>query len=423
MPPHHVSDPFGMVLICQSHCVYEDGIGRLPVIPKDWALHATHSAGEWVEQQFLAHVAERLLVDPPPELDVETMLSCGQLALLMAEAYRHTIKLDIDIIRYNEALSKRESGMNDAQEHALLAKFPPSEKIMLRHPAVVLDSGYRIILWYILDALAPWAQNDMFKATTAMGDLLKKSIVHRSGLGWRTHKSNFRPVDTKGLSPGCINITPCWFQQGHECYGPLPEDPDDGFKPEVSAMLKGERSLEMIIDIQRPALLASVALRVMHPQLYWASLRTHVELGRWSAQQGLHDMHRLLKHWASVYTGAAVMCNRDFPCHQDPKCLPKAFDILTCIGSYQHAIMHLTNLGINLAYNPGVMVSYSGRLVRHGIRVNEGDQIVWAWFMRDSMHNYARTPCPDYAGYNPADLDACILAKYNQADFMVYGTL
>jgi hypothetical protein len=42
--------------------------------------------------------------------------------------------------------------------------------------------------------------------------------------------------------------------------------------------------------------------------------------------------------------------------------------------------MQLTNLDINLLYNPGVMVSYSGRLVRHGINVAEGDRIVWAWF-------------------------------------------
>ncbi|KAG1776569.1 hypothetical protein EV702DRAFT_945021, partial [Suillus placidus] len=76
---------------------------------------------------------------------------------------------------------------------------------------------------------------------------------------------------------------------------------------------------------------------------------------------------------------------------------PEAFDILTCIGSYRHAVMQLTNLGIDLVYNLGVMVSYLGRLVRHGIHVDEGDQIVWAWFLRDSVHNYARTPCPDYA--------------------------
>jgi hypothetical protein len=50
----------------------------------------------------------------------------------------------------------------------------------------------------------------------------------------------------------------------------------------------------MIIDMQRPALIASAALRVMHPQLYWASVATHLELGRWSKDQGLVDMHHLL---------------------------------------------------------------------------------------------------------------------------------
>ncbi|KAG1868328.1 hypothetical protein DFJ58DRAFT_837967 [Suillus subalutaceus] len=366
-----------------------NGVFRPARIPQDWALHTTNVASEWVEQQFLAHIAGWPLVNLPPKLDMVTMLSCGQLALRMAHAYQHS---NIDIIRYNEALAKRESGMNDAQEEALLTKFPPAENIFLDTPSVVMDSGFRVILWYIPDGLSPWVQNDMYAATVSMGDLLKKSVTTRKGSGWRTHESNFRPAELPGLTPGCINIALCWFQQGHECYGPPPNNPEDGFKPEVSATLKGERSLSMIMDMQRPALLASAALRVMHPQLYWAS-------------------------------AAAVMCNHQSPNHRDPKCLPEAFDILTSIGSYRQAIMKLPNLGIELAYNPGVMVSYLGRLVRHGIRVDEGDRIVWSWFLRDSVHNYARTPRPDYARYNPADLNAYKLAKYNQANFTVYGKL
>ncbi|KAG1884392.1 hypothetical protein F4604DRAFT_1919571 [Suillus subluteus] len=205
--------------------------------------------------------------------------------------------------------------MNDAQEEALLAKFPLAKKIVLDSPSVVIDAGYRIILWYIPDGLSPWAQNDMYAATLSMGDLLKKSVTNWKGSGWRTHGSNFRPTKSPELTPRCINIAPCWFQQGHECYGPPPDNPDDGFKPEVSLTLKGKRSLSMIMDMQRPALLASVALQVMHPQLYWASVRTHIELSRWSAEQGMADMHHCLKHWASVYTGVAMMCNRQSPDH------------------------------------------------------------------------------------------------------------
>ncbi|KAG2341409.1 hypothetical protein BDR05DRAFT_1001790 [Suillus weaverae] len=284
----HITPEF---LSYASHAAFlRNSISQLPVIPEDWALQTTNVASEWVKQQFLAHIADRPLVQPPPELDTTTLLSSGQLALHMAYAYQHL-------------------------KEALLTKFPPTEKIVLNHPSVVIDSGYRIIIWYVPDGLSPWVQSNMYAAMVAMGDLLKKSITDQKGSGWRTQGSNFWPSGTPRISPRCINIAPCWFQQGHECYGPPPKNSDDGFKPEVSATLKGDRSLAMIMAMQRPALLASAALRVMHPQLYWASVRTHVKLGCWSADQGLRDMHRLLKHWASVYTGAAIMCNWQSPEH------------------------------------------------------------------------------------------------------------
>ncbi|KAG1849007.1 hypothetical protein F4604DRAFT_1935087 [Suillus subluteus] len=184
----------------------------------------------------------------------------------MAHAYQHP---NIDIIWYNEALAKCESRMNDAQEEALLTKFPPAENIFLDALLVVMDSGFRVILWYILDGLSPWVQNDMYTATVSMGDLLKKSITTWKGSGWRTHDTMLVPARS---------------------------NPEDGFKPKVSATLKGKRSLSMIMDMQWPALLASAALWVMHPQLYWASVKTQIELGCWLGDQGMADMHHLLKY-------------------------------------------------------------------------------------------------------------------------------
>ncbi|KAG2085888.1 uncharacterized protein F5147DRAFT_588748 [Suillus discolor] len=321
------------------------------------------------------------------------------------------VQLDIDVIRYNEALTEWESGLNDAREKALLAKFPPVEPMLLDHPLVVIDSGYRIILWYL---------PDMFIATVDMGNLLQNSITAgKMSTGrttkWRTSSSNFHVAREPGLIPRCINISPCWFQQGHE-------NPSEGFVPEVSATLKGDSGLSSIIDMQRLALLSSAALRVMHPQLYRASMSTHVKLGHWVAAQGQDQMYRCLQHWASVYSSAAIVCNGQSPSHWDPKCPPEGFDILTCIGSYDHAVMNLTNLRIDLVYNPGVMVSYSGHLVRHGVRVGEGDRIVWAWFMQDSVHNYAGTPQTEFAKYNLADFTTYHLARYNHADFIWYRT-
>jgi hypothetical protein len=148
------------------------------------------------------------------------------------------VKLDIDVIRYNEALAKRESGLNDSHEEALLAKFPPAKRLVLDRPSVVIDSGYRIILWYLPGALH-WSlqvgtglcwnftilirrrQRDMYNATIGMGNLLKQSITTgKTSTGqsskWRTHSSNFYAAQEPQLTPGCINISPCWFQQGHE---------------------------------------------------------------------------------------------------------------------------------------------------------------------------------------------------------------
>jgi hypothetical protein len=73
-----------------SHIAFfSNRITELPIIPSDWALNITNIASEWVEQQFLAHIADRPLVEPPAKLDAVTLLSCGQLALRMADAYKH----------------------------------------------------------------------------------------------------------------------------------------------------------------------------------------------------------------------------------------------------------------------------------------------------------------------------------------------
>ncbi|KAG1758106.1 hypothetical protein EDD22DRAFT_957200 [Suillus occidentalis] len=330
---------------------------------QDWALNVTDIASAWVEQQFAAHVAGKPLVPAPVALDPEMMIACGQLASVLAEAYQHPIKLDINVIRYNEALTKRESRLNDAREDELLAKFPPTERMFLDHPSVVIDSGYQIILWY-LPATLNWSmQKDMYIATSGMGSLLQHSITAGTmsksrPSKWSTHHSNFHSAEESLLTPGCINISPCWFQQGHERHGPPPTYPEDGFMPEVSVTLKADESHSLVLNMQWPGLLSSAALRIMHPQLYQASISTQVELGCWVATNRQDQMYQCLQQWTSMYTGAAIICNRQSPFHRDPKCPPEGFDILTCIGGYDNGVMQLTNLGINIAYNSGVMMMF-----------------------------------------------------------------
>jgi hypothetical protein len=138
----------------------------------------------------------------------------------------------------------------------------------------------------------------------------------------------------------------------------------------------------------------------MHPDLYWAGMETQVKLGEWARKYELNDMYDHLKRWTSVFNVLAVICNRRTPPHRDPKCRPEAFDLMTTAGKYQPAIMEFMNLGIKFKYDSGSMIASSCRLMRHRIDVEEGNRIVTAWYMRDSIHNFVGTPRTDYAKYN-----------------------
>lgn len=170
----------------------------------------------------------------------------------------------------------------------------------------------------------------------------------------------------------------------------------------MSATLRGKGGLEIIISMQRAALLSSAALRVMHPKLYWASIITHIKLARWAIEHGLGHMFACLQVWASVFNCASVICNRQCPLHRDPSSTPEGFDIMASVGHYCNGIMTLSNLGIRLRYNSGAMVGCSGHNVRHGVTYT-GDRIVWAWFIRDSLQNFVGTPRSSYATFIHVD--------------------
>ncbi|KAG2336401.1 hypothetical protein BDR05DRAFT_854165, partial [Suillus weaverae] len=244
-------------------------------------------------------------------------------------------------------------------------------------PSVIIDSRGKIIVWYLPGAMTGMIMVYMQCATNSIGHLLNDSITTRKATEWRTHESNFYPSLDGKITPGCINISPAWFQQGREVYG---------FSPQVSAALKGNAGRNITTSLQRSGILVSAALRVMHPDLYWAGIKTQVWLGEWATQYQLEDMCHHLKHWASVFNVVSVICNCRSPPHRDPKCRPEAFDIMTTAGVYHPVIMDFMNLGIKFLYDSGSMLASSCRLVRHHMHVQQGSQIVTAWYMRDSIH-------------------------------------
>jgi hypothetical protein len=74
----------------------------------------------------------------------------------------YPVHLEIDLIRYNEALGKNESGQNERQESSLLERFPPVD-MHVDQPSVFMDAGGRVVMWYL-----PGAISDLIRVSLSL---------------------------------------------------------------------------------------------------------------------------------------------------------------------------------------------------------------------------------------------------------------
>ncbi|KAG2029980.1 hypothetical protein BDR03DRAFT_846810, partial [Suillus americanus] len=238
-------------------------------------------------------------------------------------------------------------------------------------PATIINASGAIIAWYLPDALTDATQKEVWAATDLLAPMLEKRIK-LDGI-WCTNQEWFTPRSGNDvLTPGCINLSPAWFQQGHE----------------VSASLKGPSSEDILKAIARPAAIATAALRVMHPQQYWTGLQAFASLRDKAGSKELPKMSETLQYWATMFNILIIICNRETLNHRDHSLIPKCFNILTSVGNYLNARMSMPSLQLEFRYDPGCMIAFSGRIVRHGVLAVEGDRIGWAWYMRDAVHIY-----------------------------------
>ncbi|KAG2356244.1 hypothetical protein BDR07DRAFT_1492165 [Suillus spraguei] len=268
-----------------------------------WALAVTYEAGEYTKQKFNAEKTGGDPVIPSPNLDTDLVMVCDCLADVLIKAYKNPIKMQIDIARYSKLISPKNTGHNQEKEEKLLERCPPGHEgtKLVDKPATILDASGTIIAWYLPDALTKTAQG----------------------------------LEDVGSTPGCINLSPAWFQQKHENLS----------DPEVSASLKGPSSKNILKAIARPAAIASAALRVMHPQQYFAGLRALSHLGDKAVSKELPQMPETLQYWASMFNTLSIISNRETPNHRDHLSIPECFNILTTVGNYSNARMRLSDMG------------------------------------------------------------------------------
>ncbi|KAG1723982.1 uncharacterized protein EDB91DRAFT_1255446 [Suillus paluster] len=189
-------------------------------------------------------------------------------------------------------ISPKDTGHNEEREARLLERCPPGHEgtKLVDIPVTVLYATGAIIVWYLPDALTETTQKEILAASDLLSLSLAKSVK-----------------ENDGISPGCINLSLAWFQQGHENLS----------DPAVSASLKGPFSENILKAIARPAAIASATLRVMHPEQYWAGIRAFLSLGQSAKSKNLPRMSETLQYWASVFNTLTVISNWQTPNHRD----------------------------------------------------------------------------------------------------------
>ncbi|KAG2030302.1 hypothetical protein BDR03DRAFT_1017294 [Suillus americanus] len=182
-----------------------------------WALTVTHVACDYTEQKFNAEKTGGDPVIPSPNLDTDLVMACDRLVDWLIKAYKNPIQMPIDIARYSKLISLKDMGHNEEREARLLERCPPGHEgtKLIDAPATILDASGAIIAWYLPDALTDATQKEIWAATDLLAPMLKKSIK-ADGI-WRTNQEWFTPCSENDvLTPGCLNLSLAWFQQGHE---------------------------------------------------------------------------------------------------------------------------------------------------------------------------------------------------------------
>lgn len=159
--------------------------------------------------------------------------------------------------------------------------------------------------------------------------------------------------------------------------------------PQASATFSKPAASNWLDAISESNGILSAILAVIHPQLYDAGWQTTNRL------KDTREFHGgdVLDRWASVFSGVAVISNRYSPAHRDGHSRANWYDLLVTLGAYRNCDLNLPGLGVSLEYGPGTVVGIAGSVLEHAVTSFEGDRLCHAYFMRDSVHEWAGTPC------------------------------
>ncbi|KAI5987143.1 hypothetical protein F5J12DRAFT_930232 [Pisolithus orientalis] len=213
--------------------------------------------------------------------------------------------------------------------------------------SILVTNSNTIHIWYLLDTLSPKRRANVWNCLHLLREPLWESIK-ASPQAWQMDKSYFH--DNAELK-GAINLSPAWFQQGHGHSSVL--KPQNGF-PEASWLLKSRTentsTREWVNQMTDTNALLSAILHVIHPQMYADGREALICLGKQAEQWADLDMSSILPIWSSTYSSMHPL-----------------YDMLVTVGNYPPLDFVIPMLNLQLCYNPGMIIAFSGSALEHGV--------------------------------------------------------
>jgi hypothetical protein len=108
-------------------------------------------------------------------------------------------------------------------------------------------------------------------------------------------------------------------------------------------------------------------MSIVHPELYAVGIKCLKAIN-----EGGHSIYKgevlaaVLKLWSSPFTAMTVISNRDTPYHRDNGSAHEWLDIMVALGEYENGRIEFPGLGMRFKYDPGTVVAFTGRVLRHG---------------------------------------------------------
>ena len=156
--------------------------------------------------------------------------------------------------------------------------------------------------------------------------------------------------------------------------------------PQASVNFRSPAALEWLHAILESNAILSAILSVIHLDLYDAGLQAIQRL----IGTPQVDLRNVVRHWASAFSGVAIISNRCTPLHRDTGSRFNWYDLLVTLGRYQSCNLNLPSLGISLDYGPGMVVGISEMVLEHEVPMADEDRVCYVYFMKDNVHEWAK---------------------------------